>query len=118
MRSLPLFRPTVCRRSVPHFSGVARQIPRRPPVSRTMARCTAHAIRMNQFGGSRPGLPRASAISVTSLRAAFMSLVDLALMRAGVMLEARGRRRDPPDGNRPELFGCAERIKVGLDEGR
>src|SRR6185369_1131249 len=51
MRSAPDFRPTVWSRIVPHLSGLAAQMPRRPPDHRTIARWTAQAATMNQRGG-------------------------------------------------------------------
>src|SRR5258707_1472354 len=53
---------------VPQRPGLTSHSPRRPPVSRWIARWTAQATRMNQRGGSRRGLPLVASIDPSSPR--------------------------------------------------
>src|SRR5579864_3461949 len=52
-RSVPVRRPTVRSRSIPHWSLVVLRRPDRPPVIRYKARCAAQKVRMNQRGWRR-----------------------------------------------------------------
>jgi len=60
-RGIPLRRPVVVSRSVPHPPGFGRHKPNRPPVARNSARWPCQKATMNQRGGSRARRLRATA---------------------------------------------------------
>lgn len=53
LRGSPLRRPFVVSRRAPHFPGRGRHSPLRPPLARTIPRCTYQAITTNHRGGKR-----------------------------------------------------------------
>ena len=54
LRGLPLRRPLVVSRKAPHFPGRGGHSPLRPPLARTIRRCTCQAATTNHRGGRRP----------------------------------------------------------------
>src|SRR5918992_250876 len=75
LRGSPVRRPVVVSRKVPHFPGRGRHSPLRPPVIRTIRRCTCQAVTTNHRGGRRAFPP--------AMPTPFLS-EDLTIIRAAV----------------------------------